>query len=229
MPPAEEFAAHQPVGDGARLFGGDDATPEEVSGAGGQGVYPAPGAVEGEGVVAAILHPEVPIEALPEGQGLRPQLHGQAPVSPNSLRVAPRARRSADKRRRRSLGPRRELWPPRRGFRPGTARSSRGPSSHGFRGPQKSGWRRLRSCSPCLRGRGSNLAPAAPLPHLAYELHIAGPAPDLVKKDKEERGRVHTPVVRRMRGLPKKASSPSLSSCRIFPGSASRKSSLRVA
>jgi hypothetical protein len=53
--------------------------------AGGERIDPAPGSVEGDGVVSSILHPEVPAEAFSESIFLRPQFSAQAGVSPHLL------------------------------------------------------------------------------------------------------------------------------------------------
>jgi hypothetical protein len=53
--------------------------------AGGERFDPAPGSVEGDGVVSSILHPEVPAEAFSESIFLRPQFTAQAGAAPHLL------------------------------------------------------------------------------------------------------------------------------------------------
>src|SRR5215210_6146832 len=195
-PAAEELLAHQPVGYGPRPTFGYDAAPEEVSGAGAQRVDPAPGSVEGEGVVAAILHPEVPVETLPEIPGLRPEPPCQARVSPNLVRD--------------SGGPQERVVDVTLDLAGRYWRFGAGPvaEEHGVRAISPTvvpeARRRTGGVSHIAPGTGGE-DPIQGAPRgtfeLPDELHVAAPAPGLIEEDQKERGGVRGAVVRGVRDL----------------------------
>jgi hypothetical protein len=84
-PSTGQHLTHKPVGNEPGLLRRNDVAPEEVTRVGGDGIHLSPGTVEGEGVVAPVLHPEVPVEALPKSLGIRTNLSSQFLVFPHPV------------------------------------------------------------------------------------------------------------------------------------------------
>src|SRR5918999_3523248 len=86
-PSTGQHLTHKPVGNEPGLLRRNDVAPEEVTRVGGDGIHLSPGTGEREGVVVPVLHPEVPVEALPKSLGIHTNLSSQFLVFPPPVGV----------------------------------------------------------------------------------------------------------------------------------------------
>src|ERR687893_284818 len=68
-----------------RLVFRRDPTPQQMPRVGGYGVHPSSLAVEGQRIVAALGHPEIPVEACSQIRRLLAQIFGKLFVTPNGF------------------------------------------------------------------------------------------------------------------------------------------------